>query len=59
MGSAGIDPSDLIVKPVTADGLHEKDARSAEKSVRSRSTVGSKGCAASGEPMHWHENPPI
>ena len=27
MGSAGIDPSSLIVKPVTADGLHEKRRR--------------------------------
>ena len=43
MGSVGIDPSNLIVKPVTADGLHEKDVRSAEKSVRSRSTLRSKG----------------
>ena len=60
MGSAGIDPRNLIVKPVTADGLHEKDVRSAEKSVRSRSThIGEQGCAASGEPMLWHENSSI
>ena len=41
-------------------GCMKKDARSAEKSVRSRSTyIGEQGCAASGEPMFWHENSSI
>lgn len=52
-GSAGIEPSNLIVNPVTADGLPKRCPHCGEVCTE---YIGEQGCAASVEPMLWHEN---